>query len=225
MGLAHKGRWVALMVTAVFVFTGCGAHNEPTGAMAQAPMKQSRTDKASESYGYCPAWPGGTGILADGDFSQALDDGVGAIPKGTVFAPDWKSDGPETIDFEASNFPYWKAPNDVCTVDMDGTPGPGSIRHGDFRTKKRASYTVTFQMSANGSCGPTIKKMFVAADGQSQAYTWDTSGGNDAQDGDWAQETFQFKAIRPISNLLFRSEDPKGGNCGAIVAAIVVTKD
>ena len=80
-------------------------------------------------------------------------------------------------------------------------------------------------MSANGSCAPTVKELLVQADGQFTTFRWDTTGGNDAQDGDWSQEAFQFSATSKKSMIMLKSEDPKGGNCGPIVAAISITKD
>src|ERR1700722_4888294 len=50
--------------------------------------------------GDCGSLPSGTGILRDGDFSQAPNPGndTGVGP-GTTFAPHWMSSGPRTIDF------------------------------------------------------------------------------------------------------------------------------
>jgi Protein of unknown function (DUF642) len=178
----------------------------------------------------CLAWPGGTGSLTDGDFSETLDppgpSGVlDALRKGTVFAPDWVVTGHNTVDFSGSNNPYWQAPYNVCNVDLDGTPGPGGIEHRGIATAIGRQYTVTFEFSANGFCAPTVKTMTVSVGGkQSERLTWDASNGNDAEHGVWMPESWQFTAVHKKSKLRFKSNDPVG-NCGPLVAAVSVTQD
>jgi hypothetical protein len=177
--------------------------------------------------GNCAPSPSGSGILADGDFSAAPDPGQGEIGlrKGTEFAPDWIVSGPKTIDFYGPENPFWQAPNGVCNVDLDGTPGPGGIAHSAFATTKGAAYTVTFMLSGNGACAPTVKTVIVKTYGdQFATFTWDTSNGHDAQHGFWSPETWGFTAVRPLMKVVFASQDSPKGNCGAVIAAISVTK-
>jgi hypothetical protein len=115
----------------------------------------------------------------------------------------------------------------VCSVDLDGQEDRnpvGGIRASAFPTKAGTQYALTFLLSGNGHCPPTIKAMKVEAAGQFQEYTWNTASGNDAQDGDFAQQTWQFTASNPVTRLTFQSLDPKGSGCGAVVAAISVTR-
>jgi hypothetical protein len=172
----------------------------------------------------CPSDPSGTGLLTDGDFSQRSIPSRGyrnGISRGP-FAPDWVVTG-RTIDFVGPK--AWPpAVNPYCSVDLDGTPGPGGIRHLPFATEQGASYTVTFQLSGNGNCGPTVKQMVVKAAGQSTAFQWDISSGNSVENGVWAPETWAFIAQSATTVLAFASRDP-AGNCGAVVAAISVTQN
>jgi len=66
-------------------------------APAGAAASQRRLDGAD-----CPAYPGGTGILPDGDFSQGPEppasDGDSVYFKGQVFAPSSKV-SKDSIDF------------------------------------------------------------------------------------------------------------------------------
>lgn len=55
-------------------------------------------------------------------------------------------------------------------------------------------------------------------------FTWNTSDGNDAQHGHFAQETWVFKAYHVSTTLSFESKEPVG-NCGPLVAAISVTRN
>ncbi len=145
--------------------------------------------------------------------------------KGAVFAPHWIVTGPRTIDFYGFSV-EWTVPNGVCSVDLDGTPGPGGILHDPIRTRIGATYTVAFLFSANGGGRPTVKHMTVRVDRlQFMQFCWDTTGGNDANNGNWALETCQFKARNPMTSLHLQSNDGGRGNWGPIVAAISVTRD
>jgi hypothetical protein len=203
------------------------------GLGSAAPLRVSPAQRQAQgtrpmTEGDCPPSPSGSGILADGDFSQAIEPqngGAFGLRKGTVFAPDWIVRGLRTVDFYGFSI-EWTAPNGVCSVDLDGSPGPGGIRHALFPTRRGATYTVSFLFSGNGGGAPTVKQMTLRVDeSQSTTFSWNTSGSNDAQNGNWTLETWQFKARRPMTGLLFESTDPLGGNNGPIVAAISVTKD
>jgi hypothetical protein len=161
-------------------------------------------------------------MLPDGDFSQAPDPGNDkGVRAGTVFAPSWIVTK-RTIDFEGTN-PYWVAPNGVCTIDLDGSPGAGGIKHSSFATRRGATYTVTFLLSGNGAGPPVVKNMTVkAGEDQFTQFSWDTTNGNDAQNGDFTTETWQFKAVHRSMTLTFQSQDPVKGSFGPIVAAISV---
>jgi hypothetical protein len=188
-------------------------------------MQQSATLSRSDAHSrLCPSWPKGGGLLPDGDFSQESSETVLAIPPGTIFAPHWTSGGPQTVDFLGIKNGSWRAPKGVCSVDLDGTPGPGSIIHDNVLTDVSHSYTLTFKFSGNGACPPTVKTMTVNADGQAFTYSWDTSNGNDAQHGKWSKETFTFKAMGTSVAPTFASTDPGEGNCGPVVAAISLSK-
>ncbi len=179
---------------------------------------------ASKKRTICPSDPSGSGILTDGDFSQGSLRHRGyknGIRRG-AFAPDWVVTG-RTIDFVGPT--GWPpAVNPYCSVDLDGTPGPGGIRHLPFATQQGVMYTVTFSLSGNGNCGPTIKAMVIEAAHQSANFTWNISSGNDVENGVWATQTWAFKAEAAMTVLRFASRDPVG-NCGAVVAAISVTQN
>jgi hypothetical protein len=176
----------------------------------------------------CPAYSGGTGILADGDFSQAVDPGNNYpdFRKGSLFAPDWSVSKSNINFYGSTSFGY---PAGYCAVDLDGSPGAGAIRHNAFATTKGEMYTVTFLFSGDGfGCygqSPPLKTMLVKADAQFQTFTWNTADGNTAQNDDWGQESWSFQARGQSAVMTFRSEDPKASNCGPVVAAISVTQN
>src|ERR1700723_4676692 len=87
-GFAHSALGA---IAAVAMLAGCGA-GAPSTTLQAASTNRVRMDSNSDcSSQCCPALPGGTGILVDGDFSEATDPGNQFIEphKGQVFAPEW----------------------------------------------------------------------------------------------------------------------------------------
>src|ERR1700722_19855666 len=72
----------------------------------------------------CPAWPAGSGLLADGDFSGAPYPGPSwiTLKKGERIGPRWKVVR-NTIDFVGG---YFATPSGVCSIDLDGDFRQGS---------------------------------------------------------------------------------------------------
>jgi hypothetical protein len=175
----------------------------------------------------CPPAPGGSGILPDGDFSQAPQPGGNGdvvYYSGQVFAPAWQvANG--SIDFNSTTF--WNMAG-LCSVDLDGLSAGGIVTSA-FGTIRGASYTVTFLLSGNGCCGggnpPVIKTMKVQAAGQFAVFTWDTSNNNDVEHGIYAQRTWRFTGRSSLTNLQFISQDNQTSTRGAVVAAISVTRN
>ena len=175
----------------------------------------------------CPAVPGGTGILSDGDFSEAVDPGNIALGENrrAEFAPDWiVSTG--NLDFAGTL--AWGIATPWCSVDVDGSRR-GGIKHSAFATKKSAMYTVTFELSGNQNAGcyrdtQPIKMLLVKAAAAFQSFSWNTSSGRTVQNGIWALQTWTFQARGKSTMLSLTSEDPKGSNCGPVVAAISVNQ-
>jgi len=174
----------------------------------------------------CPTWPTGTGILKDGDFHRQVNPGRGYYEywRGSVFAAGWQPVKRGSIDFNGSTGWGSQPPNGVCTIDMDGLSA-GTIRTKPFATTPSAGYTATFILSGNGFCPPQIKGLRISATGQSQEYTWDISGGNDASNGVWVAETWGFTAVSTSTSLTVQSLDPKQSHCGPVVGAFAVTPD
>ena len=215
--MIDRGFSRALCVGAIVtLLAGCGGSHEAPGSVFPAQGYRNRTG----SYGYCPQVAGGTGILPDGDFSQALNPGNHNLTLGkrTVFASGWKvSKG--NIDFNGTT--YWNM-DGLCSVDLDGYLTVGGIKSSGFRAK-RGTYTLTFVMSGNGHCGTPLKIMQISIDKQFTTMTWNTSSGNDVQDGVYATEQWTFRA-KPFSILTLTSQDPKGTGCGIVIAGLSIKK-
>lgn len=170
--------------------------------------------------GLCPAAPGGTGLLTDGDFSGAQWPGVlKTYSAGQEFAPDWLV-MEATIDLNGS---YFQTPNGLCSVDLDGTPGYGEIRHESIPVTIGQTYTVSFLFSGNGGGPPLVKHCRIRADFQYRNYSWDIRHNHDAQHGVWSQQSWSFTARGTGTWLRFDSLDETGGQDGCVVADVVLT--
>lgn len=219
------GRLLSLLGV-VTVAAGCSSSMaNPGSASYQSVLPASRSYSAS-----CPASPGGTGILHDGDFSQAGQPGPpgnAVYVKGEGFSPSWKVTQ-NSIDFLSAS--YWNM-DGLCSVDLDGLwmpsfPDPvGAVQSSGVRTKPNHYYTVSFLLSGNGDCAPTVKRFEIWAADQFKNYTWDTSNGNDARHGKYASESWQFVAKGKSTRIRLSSGDPNGSSCGPVVAAISLVKN
>lgn len=213
-------------LAAVLFLAACGGSETGSATLpwGTSPLVLKRT--SSGSYGYCPANPGGTGILPDGDFSLGLNDGDHFTEphKGTVFAPYWKV-SKRNIDFNGTTF--WDM-DGYCSIDLDGN-NAGGVTTSAFPTKPGASYTVSFLLSGNGGQGkgnpPVVKTMVITAASQFQTFIWDTSNDNDVEHGKSTKESWVFEARRDTTTLKFTSQDPHASSRGAVIAALVVTKN
>ncbi|MGA9418435.1 MAG: DUF642 domain-containing protein [Candidatus Cybelea sp.] len=230
----RSGRHALGFCAAVAILAGCGGSQAQMAAPSVVSPAASHVRTASGS-GNCPALPGGTGILTDGDFSQAPDPGSEqGLPAGTKFASDWVV-SERTIDFYGSDV-SWDEPHGLCSVDLDGsgTEGVGAIRHGRVRTTVDATYTVGFILSGNVNCAqgqgnPRIKRLLVEAVGVGrmigQVFDWRTAHGHDAQHGDFKMERWRFTAFSTETSFVFQSLDrPDKSNCGPVVAGISVSE-
>jgi hypothetical protein len=179
---------------------------------------------ATSGYGYSPALSGGTGLLPDGDFSEAPQPAPTYAPiyrKRSVFAPDWVVSR-RNINFQSSL--YWDV-DGLCSVDLDGNYAVGGIKTNPF-TLPAGSYTLSFVLSGNGGGPPTIKQMKVIVGVQLTTFDWNISSGNDAQDGDYTTETWNFTKTKSGSTVLrFVSQDPKGSTYGPVVAGIAIAQN
>jgi Protein of unknown function (DUF642) len=201
-------------------------------ALGSAPDPSSANPRAAHvarpmSSQNCPAYPGGTGLLTDGDFSEAPDPGDSwpTFNKRQVFAPHWRV-AKRNIDFYGTL--GWGYNAGLCSVDLDGW-NAGGIEHRGVPTTQGAHYSLTFLFSGSSvpgcrSVSPQVKTVVVSAASQSQTFTWDTANGNTVENDLWAMESFTFVAQASRTTVKLKSTDAKDSNCGPVVAAIAVTQ-
>lgn len=108
----------------------------------------------------------------------------------------------------------WQAQNGNISIDMGGINN-GAIAQ-TFATISGATYDVTFWMAGNMGAAPTVKTMQVSADGQSQNYSFDTTGKTFTNMG-YIQETFHFVATGTSATLQFLNTDNPSSAGGPVL--------
>ena len=208
-------RYIALFSAALMA--GCAGFGSQGSAIpTQIAPANARVNPATN----CPKLSGGTGLLSDGDFSQATQPASYTLfSKGQSFAPSWHV-VKNSIKFISST--YWNV-DGLCSVDFDsGTAGASA--HKGFATSVNAKYTVTFFLSGNGDGPPAVKTLKVSAANRSMTFTWDTSGGNDARHGKDAKKSWSFTAVKAMTSVKFASADPPN-TYGPVIAGVSVKKN
>lgn len=219
-----ESQWVtrSLSVLLTAMLAACGGAQPFAGPSVASPGGTQRV--AVSPAANCPVDRHGTGILPDGDFSQTTDPGYGFYERylGESFAPAWTV-AKHNVDFVGSK--YWNVGH-YCSVDLDGSHA-GGIYSTSFSTKRGNAYQVAFILSGNGEFDrydPSVKTMSLQAENQIHVFTWNVAGGNDAQHGRSAYQTWIFQADRTITTLTFLSRDHKASAAGPVVADISVTR-
>ena len=108
----------------------------------------------------------------------------------------------------------WVAANGSRSLDLEGSAGtcnlvipncPGGIAQ-TFDTTPGQQYQVTFDLAGNLFHVPVIKTVHVSAAGQSQNFTFNTTGHSAANMG-WVLDSFTFTASGPTTTLEFDTGD------------------
>ncbi len=162
---------------------------------------------------------------------------LGASPSSTAndLAPWIVTAG--TVDWITT---YWQAPPvppgftgaNVYSLDMNGVSA-GTISQ-QFSTVSGATYFVSFDLSGNPSCGPTLKTLSVdATGGTTQPFSFDTVAttingttylGSSVTDMNWTTEGYTFTASSASTTLTFTADPNNTSNCGPALGDVAVTQ-
>jgi choice-of-anchor C domain-containing protein len=117
-----------------------------------------------------------------------------------------------TVDYIGS---LWVAADGSRSLDLEGSAGdcmfsppfncPGGIGQ-TFSTTAGQQYLVTFDLAGNPLNIPIIKTLLVSAAGQSQTFTFNTTGHSTGSMG-WVLDSWTFTATGPTTTLEFDSAD------------------
>ncbi|MFN2527090.1 MAG: choice-of-anchor C family protein [Candidatus Baltobacteraceae bacterium] len=158
-----------------------------------------------------------TELLVNGGFENGPDPGVSrALYAGSGEVTGWMVTAP--VDYIGT---FWQASEGRRSIDLDGTPGPGTIAQ-TFRTTPGQNYRVAFDMAANTDGPPRIKRMSVSVAGVVREFDFDMNGHSKASMG-WVRHDLIFTASSVSTTLAFSSLDRRGNWNGAALDNVSVT--
>ncbi len=160
------------------------------------------------AFGFVAAAPAHANLLTNPSFETGppipIPPEFAEQPLGSTFITGWTVTRDE-IDYIGTNF--WEHSDGVRSLDLDGTSGIGGIDQ-TFNTEPGTVYLVTFDMAASPGGNVLIKQLQVNAAGQSQQFSFDSTG-RTRQDMGWEQRTWTFTANDTSTTLDFFSlSDP-----------------
>jgi choice-of-anchor C domain-containing protein len=155
--------------------------------------------------------PANANLLVNGSFEQGPNPGSFTnLPMGSTALTGWTvSLG--NIDYIGS---LWVAADGSRSLDLEGSAGtcnlvtpncPGGIAQ-SFATVAKQQYTVTFDLAGNLLNIPVIKTIHVSAAGQSQDFSFNTTGHSTASMG-WLLDSWTFTATASTTTLEFDTAD------------------
>lgn len=164
-------------------------------------------------------------LIVNGSFEQGPNPGAYTNkPLGNTDITGWTvSLG--NIDYVGG---LWMAEDGVRSIDLEGSSGtcvlptdcPGGIAQ-SFATVAGQQYTVTFYLAGNIFGAPVVKTVQVSAAGQSQLYTFDTTGLSASNMG-WAQVVWNFTASDTTTTLEFDTADTPPTGWGPVIDNVSV---
>ena len=125
------------------------------------------------------------------------------------------------IDYIGTSF--WQHADGIRSLDLDGTPGRGGVAQ-TFATEVGVAYLVTFDLASSpgGNSADAVKRLGVEAAGQSQEFTFDSTG-RTRQDMGWQTESWNFTANSNSTTLELFSLATVDGSFGPALDNVSVT--
>jgi choice-of-anchor C domain-containing protein len=157
---------------------------------------------------------GQAALITNGSFEDSSIASVGnftPLPNGSTAITGWTVGG-AGIDYIGT---YWVASDGSYSLDMNPTPGLGTITSESFATTAGTTYWISFDLSGNPEQPPATKTLTVTVTGTgtlyNQGYTYDITG-QSRPNIIWVNKYFQFTADSALTMISFSSGTE--GNCG-----------
>jgi choice-of-anchor C domain-containing protein len=143
---------------------------------------------------------GQVNLITNGSFEVGPDIYFGYVPldPGSTALTGWTVTRAQ-IDYVA----FWADADGDFSLDLSGTPGVGGIAQA-FNTVVGQQYLVSFALAGNPEGGTPIKQLGVSAAGQSEVFSFDTTGFSIDNMG-WVNKTLIFTATASTTTLEFYS--------------------
>ncbi|MBR8826391.1 MAG: choice-of-anchor C family protein [Gomphosphaeria aponina SAG 52.96 = DSM 107014] len=124
----------------------------------------------------------------------------------------------DLIRFVEGESPFWGGSEGLQSVDLNGSPGFGGVEQ-TIATTIGQKYSVTFDMAGNPQSpdGEKVKQIKVQAQGESEVFTFDTTG-KSFEDMGWEQKVWEFTATGEETTIQFLTEvnEAEGINTDAL---------
>ena len=107
---------------------------------------------------------------------------------------------------------YWTAADGLRSLDLHGSPGYGGVAQ-SFDTVKGRRYRVTFELASSPGADPIVKRVGVAAAGQTAEFAFDATG-KTAENMGWVRKSWEFEAVAGRTTLeiyTLEKTDPVAG--------------
>lgn len=108
------------------------------------------------------------------------------------------------VDYGINGSGFWAAADGARSLDLNGNAAASIAQ--TFATSAGATYEVQFSLAGNFYGGAAIKPIRVSAAGQSQDFTFDSTGRSASNMG-WVTRIFDFAATGASTTLTFASLD------------------
>ena len=176
-----------------------------------ATMIAAVSASATSALGAQSAAPCGNNLVTNGSFEQGPEPGRWTTYKmGSTGIVGWTiTKG--TVDVVGS---LWPAANGVRSIDLDGVSFGGISQM--FGTDPGKTYVVTFDFAGNPYGLPTVKRMQVAAAGETAQFSYDLAARPRSGMG-WQSRSWRFVAKGSSSTLSFDSLDTENGYFGPVI--------
>lgn len=155
--------------------------------------------------------PCGGNLVVNGSFEEGPAPGsYTTLQSGSTAIAGW-SVTKGSVDIVGS---LWKASDGDRSVDLDGVTFGGISQTID--TKPGTTYVVTFDLAGNPYGQPTVKRLQIAAAGQSAQFEYDLANKPRLSMG-WKTQTWRFAAKTDSTTLGFDSLDTVNGYFGPVI--------
>lgn len=157
---------------------------------------------------FLSAWPAHANLFVNGSFEESGPLGPQLnFPVGSTDITGWTVIN-GTVDYMDSDNSdpglHWQAVEGARSIDLAGSPGVGGIEQ-SISTVAGADYTVSFALAGNptpSGSNPPIKTLMVSAAGQSETFTFDTTGKTFTEMG-WEHRHWTFTATDTVTTVTF----------------------
>lgn len=168
--------------------------------------------------------PVSAGLIANGSFETPVTSTYLPVPAGDLSIPSWTV-GLTGVDVVSINngFTVGPAYEGVQYLDLDGTPGPGSVAQ-SFATAVGGNYTLTFAYANNyvDSSSPSADYSISDSLGNILGPTTITHSTSVAGNLNWTVLSVNFAAREATTNVLFSSLSGQGVLGGIMLDGVSV---